>query len=304
MRCVVCLPGSERQGAELAAQLGAELGRLETRRFPDGESYVRIEFDVAGREAIVVCTLARPDEQFLRLVFTARTLRELGASAVVLVAPYLAYMRQDKRFHPGEAVTSGHFADLLSREFDRLITVDPHLHRHRALSEIYRIPAEALHAAPLLGDWIAHEVAGPLIIGPDVESEQWVADVAGRAGAPYAVLRKDRRGDREVEIAFPDLSAWRGRTAVLVDDIAASGRTLLKAADGLTRRGFAAPVCAVVHPLFAEDAFARLSAACARIVSTDAVTHVSNAIPLAPLLAEALGAGVGLPRRGTGKAPM
>ena len=288
MRSVFPLPGSERQAAELAALLGAELGVVQTRRFPDGESYVRIESDVAGREALVFCTLARPDEQFLRLVFAARTLRELGAERLTLIAPYLGYMRQDKRFHPGEAVTSTHFAELLSREFDRLITVDPHLHRHRALSEIYRIPAEALHAAALLADWIAREVAMPLIVGPDVESEQWVAGVAARAGAPHVVLRKERRGDREVEITFPDLGAWRGRTPVLVDDIAASGRTLVKAAEGLTQLGFAAPVCAVVHPLFAEDAFARLSAVCARVISTDAVNHASNAIPLAPLLAAAL----------------
>lgn len=293
MRSIFALPGSERQAAELAACLGIELGAIETRRFPDGESYVRVEADVAGHEAILFCTMARPDEQHLRLTFAARTLRELGASRIILVAPYLAYMRQDKRFRPGEAVTSQIVADLLSREFDRLITVDPHLHRHKALSDIYRIPAEALHAAPLLADWIAREAPQPLIVGPDVESEQWVADVAGRAGAPYAVLRKDRRGDRQVEIAFPDLSAWLGRTAVLVDDIAASGRTLTKAAEGLAQRGFPAPVCAVVHPLFAEDAFARLSSVCSRIVSTDAVTHPTNAIPLAPLLAGALQASDG-----------
>ena len=288
MRTVFPLPGAERQGAELAARLGADLGVVETRRFPDGESYVRVDSAVAGREAVVVCTLARPDEQFLRLIFAARTLRELGASRLILVAPYLAYMRQDKRFHSGEAVTSEHFADLLSREFDRLVTVDPHLHRHKALSEIYRIPAEALHAAPLLADWIAREVPDPLIVGPDVESEQWVAEVAAHAGAPHAVLAKDRRGDREVEIAFPDLCAWRGRTPVLIDDIAASGRTLVKAAEGLGQRGFPPPVCVVVHPLFAEDAYARVSAVCGRVASTDAVTHASNAIPLASLLAAAL----------------
>jgi ribose-phosphate pyrophosphokinase len=288
MHMVFSLPGSERQAAELATQLGAELGAIETRRFPDGESYVRIASDVAGREAVLVCTLARPDDQFLRLVFAARTLRELGAASVTLVAPYLAYMRQDKRFHSGEAVTSDHFADLLSREIDRLITVDPHLHRHAALSEIYRAPAVALHAAPLLATWIAREVDRPLIVGPDIESEQWVADVASRAGAPHVVLRKERHGDRDVEIAIPDLSAWRDRLPVLIDDIASSGRTLIKAAEGTTGQGLAPPVCVVVHPLFAEDSYERLSAVCARIVSTDSVVHESNGIALAPLLAGAL----------------
>lgn len=285
---VFAMPESERQGRDLARRLGAEAGVLETRRFPDGESYVRILSVVAGRDVVLVCTLAKPDDQFLRLVFAARTLRELGASRITLVAPYLAYMRQDKRFHSGEAVTSTHFADLLSREVDRLVTVDPHLHRHKALSEIYAIPAVALHAAPLLADWISANVERPLIIGPDIESEQWVSDVAGRAGAPYVVLRKERHGDRNVEIAIPDLGQWAGRQPVLIDDIASSGRTLIEAARGLTGQGLRPPVCVVVHPLFADDAFAELSGLAERIVSTDAVTHPSNGIPLAGLLAEAL----------------
>jgi ribose-phosphate pyrophosphokinase len=282
------MPGSERQGRDLADRLGAETGVVETRRFPDGECYVRIGSKVAGREIVLVCTLARPDDQFLRLVFAVRTLRELGASRITLVAPYLAYMRQDKRFHAGEAVTSTYFADLLSREIDRLITVDPHLHRHEALSEIYAIPAVALHAAPLLADWIAANVEQPLIIGPDIESEQWVSDVANRAAAPYVVLRKERHGDRDVEIAIPDLRERVGRQPVLIDDIASSGRTLIETARGLTSQGLRPPVCVVVHPLFADDAFAELSSLAERIVSTDAVTHPSNGIPLAGLLADAL----------------
>ncbi|MFC3068451.1 ribose-phosphate pyrophosphokinase [Phenylobacterium soli] len=285
---VFALPGSERQGRDLADRLGAETGVLETRRFPDGESYVRIVSVVAGRDVALVCSLARPDDQFLRLVFAARTLRELGASRITLVAPYLAYMRQDKQFHSGEAVTSTYFADLLSREVDRVITVDPHLHRHKALAEIYAVPAVALHAAPLLADWIAANVAQPLVIGPDLESEQWVADVAGRSEAPYVVLRKARRGDRNVEIATPDLSQWAGRQPVLIDDIASSGRTLIEAARGLAAQGFRPPVCVVVHALFADDAYAELSGVAERIVSTDAVTHPSNGIPLAGLLADAV----------------
>lgn len=285
---VLALPGSEALAADLSRQLGAPLGALETRQFPDGESYVRLPEGLAGREAILVCTLARPDAQFLRLVFTARTARELGARRVILVAPYLAYMRQDARFHPGEAVTSRHFADLISREVDALMTVDPHLHRHRALSEIYAVPTTVLHAAPLLADWIAAQVARPLVIGPDIESEQWVKAVAERAGAPHLVLEKQRHGDRRVEVAVPDLGAWRGRQAVLVDDIVSSGRTMIEAAKGVVRQGLAAPVCAAVHALFADDAFAELSGVAARVVSTDTVPHPSNAIPVAGLLASAV----------------
>jgi ribose-phosphate pyrophosphokinase len=280
------LPGNERLAQAIAAEAGADLGDLETRRFPDGEGYLRVASDVAGREVALVCTLAQPDPQVLRLIFAARTARALGAARVSLIAPYLAYMRQDKAFRPGEAVTALQFAALLSREVDQLITVDPHLHRHKALGEIYSIPTVALHAAPLLGAWIADNVPEPLIVGPDAESEQWAKAIA--AGAPAVVLRKQRRGDREVEIRFPDLTAYAGRQPVLVDDIASSGRTLVAACQGLVARGFARPVCVVVHGLFAEDAFDRLQAVSAAIVSTDTVAHPSNRISVAALLASQL----------------
>lgn len=283
---VLALPGNEVLTGEIAARAAAELGVLETRRFPDGESYLRLKSEVADRDVVLVCTLADPDPQFLRLIFAARTARDRGAARVTLVAPYLAYMRQDTAFHEGEAVTSVQFAALLSAEIDRLITVDPHLHRHQTLSEIYAVPAEALHAAPLLSAWIKAHVAHPLIVGPDVESEQWASAIA--AGAPVAVLRKERRGDRDVEISFPDLTSHVGRQPVLVDDIAASGRTLVQACRGLTQRGFARPICVVVHPLFAEDAFDQLRAAAAQIVSTDTVPHATNGISVASLVASRL----------------
>lgn len=288
MRLILPMPGNERLASDLAAQSGAELGQLETRRFPDGESYVRLACDVAGRNVAIVCTLARPDEQFLRLVFAARAARALGAASLTLIAPYLAYMRQDKRFQPGEAVTSSDFASLLSREFDRLVTVDPHLHRHKALGEIYSIPATTLHATPLLADWIGRKIERPLIIGPDLESEQWASDIASRVGAPYVVLQKQRHGDRSVDIAIPDMAAWRDRQPVLIDDVVSSGRTMIKACEGLTLQGLTKPVCLIVHALFAEDAFVRLSELAWTIVSTDTVPHATNGISVVPLIVEAL----------------
>ncbi len=201
MRLILPLPGNETFAQRLANAGGWELGVLEVRRFPDGESYVRLLSDVVGKSVYLVCTLARPDEGFLRLVFAADAARSLGARTVSLIAPYLSYMRQDRRFRAGEAVTSRSFARLISSSFDRLVTVDPHLHRYPALSSLYAIPTNTLHAAPLLADWIAEEVRSPLVIGPDEESEQWVSAIAERARAPWTVLRKVRHGDRSVDVA-------------------------------------------------------------------------------------------------------
>ena len=288
MRVIFPVPGNEVFAEGLAEAGGFELGHLETRRFPDGESYVRLLTDVRGKCVDLVCSLANADAGFLSLVFAADAARDLGAREVTLVAPYLAYMRQDRRFRPGEAVSSKSFARLVSATFDRLVTVDPHLHRYPALSALYTIPDITLHAAPALADWIAANVEAPLLIGPDEESEQWVSAIAARVGAPFTVLRKARHGDRSVDVEVPDLDAWRGRQPVLADDIASSGRTLIEAARKLALQGFAKPVCTVIHGVFAEDSYERLADLSSRIVSTDAVPHPTNAIGLAPLVAEAL----------------
>lgn len=193
-------------------------------------------------------------------------------------------------------MTSQSFARVLSAHFDQLVTVDPHLHRYAALSALYTIPGDTLHAAPLLAGWIAAEVPAPLLIGPDEESEQWVSAIAAAIGAPHAVLRKIRHGDRNVDVALPDLSRWRDRQPVLVDDIISSGNTMIEAARQLPSQGFARPVVAVVHGIFAEDSYERLAPLCGRIVSTDSVVHESNAISLAPLIAAGIASGAGVVR--------
>jgi ribose-phosphate pyrophosphokinase len=262
---------------------------LVTRDFPDGETYLRVEGDVKGRAVALLCTLHEPNPRFLPLAFIADALRDMGATSVGLVAPYLAYMRQDARFQPGEAITSASFARLVSRQFDWLVTVDPHLHRWHALSDIYTIPAVALQAAPLLAAWIGANVANPVIIGPDEESEQWVASVAAAAGCGHVVLKKQRRGDRDVSVSGLSGQEWSGRTPVLVDDIISSGQTMAQTVAQCRAAGSAPAVCVGVHGVFAPDALASLQqAGAARIVTTNSIVHPSNAIDLSPLLADAV----------------
>ena len=289
------LPGDEKMCEALKSALGHFVadppGReaVAFRRFPDGESYVRIKTPIAGRAVAIVCTLDRPDDKVLPLLFLAETARDLGAASVGLIAPYLAYMRQDRRFIDGEGVTSAYFAALLSRAVDWLVTVDPHLHRRTSLSEIYSIPTEVVRAAPRVSEWIRSNVQRPLLIGPDEESAQWVAAVAGAAGAPSVVLQKVRRGDRDVSITVPDLSRWRDHTPVLVDDIVSTARTMIETVHHLQRGGVAAPVCVAVHPVFVAGAYDELrQAGAARIVSCNTIPHPSNAIDLSSELARAV----------------
>lgn len=266
-----------------------ELGECVVRNFPDGESYVRIVSECAQRDVVILCTLHRPDARIMPLLFCVETLRELGARSVGLAAPYLAYMRQDIRFQHGEAVNARVFATLISAHFDWLITIDPHLHRIHDLSDIYSIPQRTLSAVPLLAEWFEREVDNPLFIGPDSESEQWVANIAKLAHAPCLVLEKIRRGDRDVQIALPDVRNFRDHTPVLIDDIISTGHTLIEVIAQLRTAQLAAPICAAVHGLFADDAQARLlNAGARRIVTCNTIAHCTNAVDVAGLLATAI----------------
>ncbi|UWR09562.1 ribose-phosphate diphosphokinase [Ruegeria sp. B32] len=273
----------------LAPLIGADLAPVGWHQFPDGESLVTLDADMAGRDVAILCTLRDPDRHALPLRFAAETTRDLGAVSVGLIAPYLGYMRQDRRFAPGQAVSAPLFAAFLQESFDWLVTADPHLHRIPSLDRLFTIPARRVVTAPLLAEWIAAHVDDPVLLGPDSESQQWVAGVAARVGCPYEVLRKHRSGDRSVEISVPDNPALRTGTPVILDDIASSGRTLVRAIERLREAGTRAPVCVVIHAVFAGQAHADILAAGARqIVTTNSIPHASNAIDLSPLIAGAV----------------
>lgn len=286
---VFALPGNEAIASKIATTLNATLGDFTIRQFPDGETYIRILSDVAGKRVIMVCTLDNPDSKLLPLYFLSRTAKELGADCTCLVAPYLAYMRQDKQFNPGEAVTSTFFALLISDFADTLVTVDPHLHRRHSMEEIYAIPCKVLHAAGLVSQWIRENIQQPVLIGPDSESEQWVSAVARDAGAPFIVLEKNRQGDRDVKVSVPNVEIYKEHTPVLVDDIISTARTMIETVGHLKKAGMKPPVCIGVHGIFAGNAFEDLkNAGAGAIITTDTILHSSNAIQVGELLATEL----------------
>lgn len=283
---IYAMPGNEELAAALAKGTGTEQGWLEHRKFPDRESYMRFHGDVSGRNAILACSLHDPDGKTLPLLLAAAALRDLGAASVGLAAPYLAYMRQDRRFKDGEAITSSAFARLLSGAFDWIATIDPHLHRYASMAEIYSVPVLVGHATPVLVSYLRQRHGRIFLVGPDEESDQWVSSVAQAAEAPYVTLRKTRRGDNDVSVEFPEIAQFRGLAPVLIDDIISSGHTMQVAVAQLVALGFAAPVCLAAHGILAADAMARLKAAGATIVTTNTIPGPTAVLDVNPLLAE------------------
>lgn len=279
----------ERHLAEpLAVALGVPLRWIDRHRFPDGESRLRLPPRLPPRVALLR-GLQRPNEKLVELMIAAQAARELGVEHLTLVCPYLAYMRQDMAFQPGEAVSQRHVGRALAAWFDAVITVDPHLHRVASMDEV--LPGRrgvALTAAPLLGEWAARHARRPLLLGPDEEAAPWVRRAAQAQGLEHATCVKQRSGDREVRVALPERD-FAGREVVLIDDVASTGRTLAVTTEALLARGAAAVDVAVTHALFVDDAIAHLARAGVRHVwSSDSVAHASNVVSLVPLLADTL----------------
>lgn len=286
---VYALPGGEALARAVVAHGGAEAGELALHRFPDGETGVRLQTLPQDHSVVLAARLDDPDPRMAALHFIATTLREHGAQRIVLAAPYLPYMRQDRAFAPGVGTLARHYARWLSALFDGLVTVDPHLHRIHELDEIYTIPTQRIAAAPAIAEWIAgHCTQPPLLVGPDEESQQWIAAVAAPLGCPHTHFTKERRGDADIRLRTENLAAYAGRRVVILDDIVSTAATMIGAAEAVQRAGFATPICIAVHALFAGDAYARLQATGAQIVSCNTVPHPSNGIDLSPRLAAAI----------------
>ncbi len=283
------LPGNEKLTQQLAAKTKAEIGNAIVRKFPDGESYIRILSEVKNKNVVLVCTLHEPDEKLLPLYFLSTTLKSLGAKNVCLIAPYLAYMRQDKIFNPGEAETSIYFGKLISGFADGIITIDPHLHRIKSLSEVYQIDSSVIHVADIISKWIRENVKDPVLIGPDAESVQWVSVVAKKAGAPFWVLNKIRYGDSDVAISIPDVENYKNATPVLVDDIISTAHTMTETIKHLKKEGMKPPICIGIHAVFSGNAYQELmDCGIDKIVTCNTIPHPTNAIDISDILAKTI----------------
>lgn len=272
----------------LADAGGWPLIQIQRHRFPDGEIKLRLP-EALPERVVVFRGLHQPNEKLVELLLVAQTARLQGVKHLTLVCPYMAYMRQDMAFQPGEVVSQRVVGRFLADLFDAVVTVDPHLHRVATLAEAVPVRSPVvISGAPALADWVAQKRPGALLLGPDEEAAQWVAQAAARHGNDSAVCRKVRHGDRHVQIELPPVD-WQGRAVVILDDVASTGHTAAQAAQLLLQAGSASVDVAVTHALFVGDALDVLySVGVSEVWSTDCIPHPTSVIPMAPLLATAV----------------
>lgn len=268
---------------------GYALRRIEHKRFPDGESLIRVRAPLNKRRVVILSALDRPDPKLFPALLAAAACRDGGARHVTWLVPYLPYMRQDKAFRSGEAVAARVWARVTSQHMDRVVTVDPHLHRIHDLQTIFQVPVHVVSAMPAVARFIHRRLKAPVVIGPDVESKQWVSQVAAMENLDVHVLKKHRVSGTRVRVRWEVPAELKRRTFVLIDDIIASGGTMAEVIRQLKRSGCRKIVCIGVHPVFAAGAEQKIRrAGASAIVSCNTLPHSTNRIDMASLLAPTL----------------
>ena len=281
---------SQELASRVANELGVKVGRLEIRRFPDGEKYLRVIDDIKDHDLVVIQSIHHtPDELVFEYLLLADTLKDLGAKRLVSFFPYFAYARQDERFKPGEALSFKTVGKLIQNVgTDEIYTIDMHGHRVIKLSDVFKIPAQNLTAVPLLADYVKKTcpMQRPLVIGPDADAEQWARVAAERLGTDFDVFEKKRYGDRQVEIR-PRKASAKDRDILVVDDIISTGGTIVEALKVLVAQGARTVNVACTHPILAGDALQKIRQAGARnVIGTDTVPSPISHVSVAPLIAE------------------
>jgi len=281
------IPGTSSQvlATRIAAELGGEVSLCEFKKFPDGELYTRVVDGIKDEEVTIVQSIMA-DTGLISLLQLIDAVEEAHKTSVVI--PYLGYARQDKRFKPGEAISSRAIARGISFAgiVDKIFVVNVH---NRAVLEYFDVEAKNLDAAPLIGGYIAKKrIAQPVIIGPDEGARELAKAVAAPQGFDYDVLEKKRISGDEVVIKPKELSV-EGKNVVIVDDIISTGGTIAEAASMLKAREANEIYVACIHGLFVQNAPLRIrNAGVKEIIATDTIESVFSEISVAKMIAEEL----------------
>lgn len=286
MAILVAGSGSHIFATNLAREAGMQLARTEVRRFPDGEGYVRLLDDAKGQHVVIVQSTA-PDANLVELLLWQDAAREAHAASVTSVIPYFGYARQDRTFLPGEAVSSRAAATAISASCDRVLTVDPH---KEDVLRFFGGKASAVSAVPQLAQELARWGVD-LVLAPDKGARSRAEEAAKIMGVRVDHLEKTRLSPTEVVMRVKDLDVTGARVAI-VDDLIASGGTMVTAAQQLKAQGAASVVAACTHGLFTGNALARMTVGGVdRILATDTcISGPSNCdvVSAAPAVAKAL----------------
>ena len=274
---------SQKLAAKVAWDLGENLSPIETRRFPDGERYIRIKGEVPKEVVVIQSTGYPQDENLMELFLLLKNLKSLGVERTRVVIPYFGYGRQERRFKSGEAVSAVIVAELLEAAgASEIYSINLH---EKNIKEFFNIPVHEISAMPMIANYINEHIEDPMIIGPDKGALGFAEEISGILKCDCDYLEKTRISPEKVEMKLKNLDV-KGRDVVIIDDIISTGGTIVSASRILNDLGANKVVVGCVHPILVEDALLKIFAAGVDdVFATDTLKSDVSTISVAPLVA-------------------
>ena len=277
---IVGCSNSKKLAKKIGEKLNFSYQELALEDFPDGEMHLNFKGNLKNQTvALVQSFYPNPNHSLIEVMFAASNARDLGANKIILIAPYLAYLREDERISPGECISSKVIGDVLSRNFDAIITVEPHLHRHN-LNNVFSIPVYKVDISDLLKNYIKKNFKGVQIVGINEAG----SDLVKKLDFNAIILNKKRKNYFNVSIRG-NHNLSKEREVLIVDDVISSGSTMIEAIKFLKSRKVN---CFSVHPVFIGGALRELEKYADRIVSSNTIYHETNNLDVSNLIAKKL----------------
>lgn len=268
--------------SRLAKDLDVKLGTVDTKRFPDGECYVRIHDDLE-REDVILVQSTRSDQEVIELLLLQDAIQEFRVRSLITVVPYFGYARQDKIFNKGEAISARALIQAIQRNTDTLLMVDVH---NLSILTHFDIPVENISGMLQIAQYLK-DAGAEMVLSPDEGSVSRARIVGQIIGTSVDYLEKTRIDGETVKITTKMLDVYRKRVAI-VDDIIATGGTIVEASRQLKDQGAKEVIAACTHGLFAQGALQKLEKVVDTIISSDTIENETSAVSVAPELAKAI----------------
>jgi ribose-phosphate pyrophosphokinase len=263
--------------------LSCDFTNIETKDFPDEESYVRFKVSPKGKTVLIFNTFDRDqNNRLIETILAAGIARDYGAKKVILVAPYFPYLRQDTHFEDYDSFSIKYIAPLVE-VFDKVYVVDPHLQRIRDIKKIGKNFERLTSVGPIAGYIRDNFKEDYTLVGPDKESRQWAQGVASLLGKQAIVLKKMRSTWRKVKIEEKSL----GKRVIIIDDIIGTGHTILETIKVARRHGAKEITVIGVHGILVEGAVKKIVPH-AKLVTTNTILNAHSRIDISGLIADAL----------------
>jgi len=261
-------------GKKICKSLHISLAKALVGRFSEGEIRVQIHENIRGKDTFIVQPTCSPtNDNLMELLVLIDAARRASAKRITAVMPYYGYARQDRKDQPRVPITAKLVANLIcAAGADRVLTMDLHASQ---IQGFFDIPVDHLYAINTICEYFRSknlEGRKVVVVSPDVGSIKMARAYAKRLGASFAVVDKRRISPEKTEV-MNILGSVKNKTAILVDDIVATGGSLIEAAEGLSKKGAVEVYAGVSHGVLSGNALDRIRSAKAlkEVVITDSI---------------------------------